>query len=395
MKITELLAEANPLDGLVRDPATGIWSPKPEPKPQVNRASGVKEPIENVDIDWEQFKAGMTALSLSSKDPQVHRIDGLVYLGIMGAPGKNKIFEPVRMAWTVDDAGNSFMDRGMDNTHPDASRYTPKDTKDGRAGRIAGEFISGYGKSYGSEYEILSKYDIVFNHLAFNPAKISQSASLIAHELRHRGFHMVRSLPEILQGIPEPVRGWAEAANAWNNTGILNYYKFDNKDRQSQEHLLMYSVEMGDDHGQVGPLDKLGDSSMFRSVEEIRTFRKIYWQIANAARDYIQTQPVPKGGYKALRDELGKFMPDEKIKMTKNSAGEVEITATSKPSATTTANTTQPGVKDSVMAIQDKLKKLGTNLGTSGPGKDGIDGVLGDKTIAAIRSYLTQKLSGK
>jgi hypothetical protein len=342
MKITELLAEANPLDGLVRDPATGTWSPKPEvkPTPQVNRASGVKEPIENIDIDWEQFKAGMTAASLFSKEPLVDRIDGLVYLGIMGAPGKNKIFEPVRMAWTVDDDGNGFMDRAA-NAPSGSSTWTRRGPD---KGFIGGEYVAGYGGGYrgksSAEQEVIGKYDIVFNHVSFNPANISQSASLIAHELRHRGFHMVRSLPEILEKIPQPVRDWAASANSIT-TDILDYYKFDNKDRQGQEHLLMYSVEMNNGH--------VGSDAMFRSLEEIRTFRKIYWIVANAARDYIQTQPVPKGGLKALRDAVDEFTPDnEKITITKAPGGKVEIIATSKPTTNTTATTTSTTISPSV-----------------------------------------------
>lgn len=389
MRLNELLAEADPLAGLEYNPASGTWSPKPEPKPQIVRASGVKEPIENVDIDWEQFKAGMTAAALFSKDPLVGRIDGLVYLGIMGAPGKNKIFEPVRIAWTVDDAGNDFMDQGAD-----ASPGTSKWTRRGSNSWIAGEFVAGYGSGWyrgrtNPENDVISKYDIVLNYDSFNPARVSRSASLVAHELRHRGFHMIRNLPEILDRIPQPYRDWAAGANGYNNTSILDFYKFDNKDRQSQEHLLMYSVEMADDHA--------GPDRMFRSLEEIRTFRKIYWIIANAARDYIQTQPIPKGGLKALRDAVDEFTPDnETIKITKAPGGKVEIIATSKPSASARpANTAQPGVKDSVMAIQGKLKKLGVDLGTFGPNRDGVDGTLGDKTIQAIRAYLSQKLSGQ
>lgn len=40
-----------------------------------------------------------------------------------------------------------------------------------------------------------------------------------------------------------------------------------------------------------------------------------------------------------------------------------------------------------IIAIQNKLKSLGYNLGTSGPNKDGVDGVYGGKTKLAVQDY--------
>ena len=332
------------------------------------------EAIDAVDIDWEKFKAGMTAYHTASYGnvPDLQRIDGLVFLGIMGAPGSSQVWKPVRIGRTVPGA----LDPNLGQYWHDKNR------------NIQGEYVG--SKWNRKELGDVANYDIVIRDTSLNPAKIENSVSTIAHELRHRGFHMVRELPEVMNRLGEPLKGWVENALYVDGTGIFDYFKFDKKDRQSVEHLLMYSVEMGDDNGQVGPLDKLGDSSMFRSVEEIRTFRKLYWKIANAAREYILTQPIPEGGLKSLRDAVEAITPPgDEIKLTTEPGGKIKITAVAP------ANTTQPGVKDSVMAIQSKLKKLGADLGTFGPNRDGVDGALGDKTIQAIRSYLTQKLSGQ
>jgi peptidoglycan hydrolase-like protein with peptidoglycan-binding domain len=43
--------------------------------------------------------------------------------------------------------------------------------------------------------------------------------------------------------------------------------------------------------------------------------------------------------------------------------------------------------KDKVTAVQQELKKRGYDLGTSGPNKDGIDGVYGDKTRLAVTKF--------
>jgi len=119
-----------------------------------------------------------------------------------------------------------------------------------------------------------------------------------------------------------------------------------------------------------------------------------------AAKRYILSYPIPKGSLAALRSELDGITPDNvnvKVGIGANDTPVVVLTsqpvAQAVPSVSSSAS--QSGVKDSVMAIQGKLKKLGADLGTFGPNQDGVDGALGDKTIQAIRSYLTQKLSGK
>jgi peptidoglycan hydrolase-like protein with peptidoglycan-binding domain len=43
--------------------------------------------------------------------------------------------------------------------------------------------------------------------------------------------------------------------------------------------------------------------------------------------------------------------------------------------------------KDKVTAVQQELKKRGYDLGTTGPNKDGIDGVYGNKTRLAVTKF--------
>lgn len=46
--------------------------------------------------------------------------------------------------------------------------------------------------------------------------------------------------------------------------------------------------------------------------------------------------------------------------------------------------------KQNMIAIQQKLKSLGYDLGTYGPNKDGVDGNYGRRTLAAIKNFQTK-----
>ena len=46
--------------------------------------------------------------------------------------------------------------------------------------------------------------------------------------------------------------------------------------------------------------------------------------------------------------------------------------------------------KQNMIAIQEKLKSLGYDLGTYGPNKDGVDGNYGKRTLTAIKSFQTK-----
>jgi len=50
-----------------------------------------------------------------------------------------------------------------------------------------------------------------------------------------------------------------------------------------------------------------------------------------------------------------------------------------------------PNDREAVMAWQAKLKKLGYDLGETGPNKDGIDGVWGGKSKAAYKDWYSKK----
>ena len=47
-----------------------------------------------------------------------------------------------------------------------------------------------------------------------------------------------------------------------------------------------------------------------------------------------------------------------------------------------------------IKQIQQKLVNLGYDLGPSGPNKDGVDGICGDKTKLAIETYTSYRFDG-
>lgn len=124
------------------------------------------------------------------------------------------------------------------------------------------------------------------------------------------------------------------------------------------------------------------------------------------SEDVAQLQARAKAcGWSNYSSESGASSPD--VEGYKNSGWECPKGSGKKPNpkqpkATTTTKTptketpapqkevsTQPSFnKTTVMNIQNLLKGKGINLGTSGPKKDGVDGVLGNTTLNAIEKAL-------
>jgi uncharacterized protein (DUF433 family) len=98
---------------------------------------------------------------------------------------------------------------------------------------------------------------------------------------------------------------------------------------------------------------------------------------------------------KAYVANLAKTQPEQaekatevlsKVSNTPAPAGVVTPKAGNVPSGTTPAKS-----KPEVMELQKQLKAAGYNLGTSGPNRDGVDGIMGPKTRAAQQQMIQQK----
>jgi hypothetical protein len=371
MRLNELLAEANPLDGLVRDPATGVWT-----KPY--NGSNLKRPnLERYDVDWAKFKLTISAIGAQREGLEdFSKVDAIVFLGLIGDPNIKDGYGPVK-----EYMGPAVFGRTNDSNLK-ASGFKDQGIANMR------------WRMGGINFKNVEEFDIILNHKYVDIASGDlESALTVAHEARHRGMHMICLIPDIMNKVPSDLRS-EPGTGIWVNKNMDSFMdKFHppGKPRDSLEHMLIYAAEKG--NSSVHP------EGHYTTVEELKQWRSWYMTIAAAAKSYVLNIPVPKGSaLEELRKDLDDNKTPKNVSVRVAKVDQQGVTFAAVPKAATgmaTANTTQPGVKDSVMAIQGKLKKLGADLGTFGPNRDGVDGALGDKTIQAIRSYLTQKLSGQ
>jgi hypothetical protein len=262
----------------------------------------VYEDIENPRIDWNKFRLGMTALAAAKGLEKYQKIDGIVFLGLVGDPNSQSILDvrlksPAKVGVTRD--AQTVADLGFEEPN---SPY-----------KTAGEY---YRFAYTSKtapspevakrgYELRKQYqyNIIINHRLFDRASNEIDTDTLAHEARHRGFDIISQIPEIRKNIPKRTERFVD---------LLGYSAHDveelgldpNDRRDSLEHLLIYSVHLGEGES-IGPGDKI-----YRSKQEVLRFRQMYQDIEQAATAYVRRYPVPSGGYEALRKEVDRITPD-------------------------------------------------------------------------------------
>ena len=265
-------------------------------------------------IDWEKFRAGMTALAMDQEELRGYQgVDAIVFLGLMGDPSPRsrpidiRLQSPARIV-VLNAAGVDVLGRvsGMylDPNHVDYRDYPNKPDFDGRA----------------QERKAIRKdYDIAVSHRNFDPAfdaRRTDALDTLAHEARHRGFRILWETPEIMSKIPQPLRDNMVSTRIMHNTGEM---------RDSYEHLMIYAVSMGTTGNAIGP-DK---DSFFRSKEEYYKYRRDYKIVEQAAKSYVMSMKVTPGGLAALRNEVDKMTPkDEVIKIVPGPTGAVAVGTT-------------------------------------------------------------------
>ena len=265
-------------------------------------------------IDWEKFRAGMTALAMDQEELRGYQgVDAIVFLGLMGDPSPRsrpidiRLQSPARIV-VLNAAGVDVLGRvsGMylDPNHVDYRDYPNKPDFDGRAQERTA---------------IRKDYDIAVSHRNFDPAfdaRRTDALDTLAHEARHRGFRILWETPEIMSKIPQPLRDNMVSTRIMHNTGEM---------RDSYEHLMIYAVSMGTTGNAIGP-DK---DSFFRSKEEYYKYRRDYKIVEQAAKSYVMSMKVTPGGLAALRNEVDKMTPkDEVIKIVPGPTGAVAVGTT-------------------------------------------------------------------
>ena len=265
-------------------------------------------------IDWEKFRAGMTALAMDQEELRGYQgVDAIVFLGLMGDPSPRsrpidiRLQSPARIV-VLTAAGVDLIGpvSGMylDPNHIDVRDYPNKPGFDNRA----------------QERKAIRKdYDIAVSHRNFDPAfdaRRTDALDTLAHEARHRGFRILWETPEIMSKIPQPLRDNMVSTRIMHNTGEM---------RDSYEHLMIYAVSMGTTGNAIGP-DK---DSFFRSKEEYYKYRRDYKIVEQAAKSYVMSMQVTPGGLAALRNEVDKMTPkDEVIKIVPGPTGAVAVGTT-------------------------------------------------------------------
>jgi hypothetical protein len=273
----------------------------------------ITERINPFPVDWEKFRVSLTALAAQRGISDYERIDGLLFLGIIGDPKIDTVLgvrmkKPARIGMTDPN----------DPTAHDAFHYGRGQRKASPTGQVNGEYFAPNDSfpqaddrpgDLQTRNKYIVNYDILLNHDAFNLADpLASNPSTVAHELRHRGFEISRQIPEIINAIPDAnLREWFYR---------YSWYKPDNigslpgwarplfaPGRASFEHMLVYAV-------QYGPSEIVGPDGVFRTTEEYNWFRAYYRQIEKAARDYVKSHPVPAGGYESLRKVIDNMTPD-------------------------------------------------------------------------------------
>jgi LysM repeat protein len=265
-------------------------------------------------IDWEKFRAGMTALAMDQEELRGYQgVDAIVFLGLMGDPSPRsrpihiRLQSPARIvvltAAGVDLIGpvsGIYLDPG----HIDNRDYPDRPGFDNRAQERTA---------------IRKDYDIAVSHRNFDPAfdaRRTDALDTLAHEARHRGFRILWETPEIMSKIPQPLRDNMVSTRIMHNTGEM---------RDSYEHLMIYAVSMGTTVNAIGP-DK---NSFFRSKEEYYKYRRDYKIVEQAAKSYVMSMQVTPGGLAALRNEVDKMTPkDEVIKIVPGPTGAVAVGTT-------------------------------------------------------------------
>jgi LysM repeat protein len=264
---------------------------------------------EAANIDWEKFRAGMTALALDQQELRGYQgVDAIVFLGLMGDPSPRsqpldlRLQGPARVI-VLNAAGVDLIGAGRIS-----GQYLAPNIIDRRDYPDRPEFDNRTAE----RKAIVKDYDIAVSHKNFDPAFDAfrtDALDTLAHEARHRGFRILWDTPEIMSKIPQDVQDKMFAP--WE------------KGKDAPEHYMIYSVSMLPNGNNIGP------DQYFKSLEEFKSWRRTYKAVEQAAKSYVMNMKVTPGGLAALRNEVDKMTPkDEVIKIVPGPTGAVAVGTT-------------------------------------------------------------------
>ena len=254
---------------------------------------------EQVQIDWNAFKAALTVIATEPELKGVKPVDAIMFLGLIGDPNPREsdaffLKKPARFA--------VLNDKGMD-----AVGFH----------NIQGEW-SGLASRNGVSFDV----DFILNPKFWDKAMSPRgdTPELVAHEARHRGLYIVWASPNIK--VPQHLQDL-------NNKYHSEYRRPGEPEgiADSFDHMMMYSLELGGSRS-IGPAE---ERYYYRSKQEMLQFRRWYYELEALAKRYLATIKVPPGGYEALRKAMDDRTPDDlKVDLKSGPDGKPVVVATPK-----------------------------------------------------------------
>lgn len=274
-------------------------------------------------INWNSFKTNLAGWAAQTGNAE-NRIDAITWLGIAGHP------EAVRTYTTTGYPGQDSLGKGVNASN---STNNP-------------DFAGGYftphpGLADSDRIELNPKYADIYN---FNPS----GSHTMAHELRHRGFSIIRRIPALIDNMPSEVR---DALRTIDNTDPRTT-------GMGAEHAMLYAM----DNGSYKP-------------ENVDYWKKMYMACNQVVREWLAKQPIPQGAAEAFQEDLARIYgkPVELVAKGETpesdpeaiAAGKVEIVQVPKRLADKTDAPQMGSPKDqrAKAAARDTAKRASPNFG--------------------------------
>lgn len=192
------------------------------------------------EINWKQFKTNLAGYAASKGNSDINRMDAIVWLGLAGHRKAVKLWAP---------------------------RLGSKAKIKSQAGTLGGfhKDAGGVYNRYIDEITVNPKYGSIYD---LNP----RGSFILAHELRHRGFNIIRNISALKSQMPNDIDLSASDGNVMND-----------------EHKMLYAID-GNLESQYG-------------YDEDYWARK-YLQCNAIVRNWLSSQPVPSDAPEAFRKDL-------------------------------------------------------------------------------------------
>jgi hypothetical protein len=297
--------------------------------------------IHNIDFDLATFARNMAALRASNHMPDNYP-DAILFLGYIGDPD-------TKVSWNSRPAKIANYDRSGEyaanlpkhqqgpwrNDTPELDSVTGKSytaVKGEYGRRVIDPSVAANPNELEFDIWITSEYADMRN-----PRALQQSQTqTIAHELRHRGFAIIDSLPNLKSRMPEiyqSVGNMGHPTSPQHQQFILNKVNARSKEHNFYlAHAMMYALE----YNNAG--------NIYDDDKQQQAYKKLYWDCERVVRQYLDGKSVPPQGWALLRNQIDKATPDNVQISVKPGPDHAVVTGTTKPAETPSNTPSAPRV---------------------------------------------------